>query len=243
MQLQIIEKKAAEFREKWGLGTTEPIVLKSLLQKLNVITLFKPLSPNFSGMAIKAEENRFMLINANHSFGRQRFSICHELYHLFVQENFTPHQSSAGNEKSEDKEERNADLFASNLLLPKDGLIKHIPDEELLKKDKITLGTIISLEQYFGCSRAALLGRLKELKLVSKDHVSKFYYNVKKSALEYGYSIKIYEPHLEETVIGDYGQKAKKLFDAEKISEGHYHSLMSAIGIDLLNLDDLSDED
>ena len=39
-------------------------------------------------MLVKQDDVKFMLINANHSIGKQNFSIAHELYHLFVQENF-----------------------------------------------------------------------------------------------------------------------------------------------------------
>ena len=55
-----IEKEASEFRAKYGFANFDPIRLKSLLLKLNVITLFKPLSENFSGMAVKVENARFM---------------------------------------------------------------------------------------------------------------------------------------------------------------------------------------
>ena len=43
--------------------------------------------------------------------------------------------------------------------MPDDGIISLIPDSEL-KKDKIVLSTILKVEQYFSCSRRALLYRL-----------------------------------------------------------------------------------
>lgn len=36
----------------------------------------------------------------------------------------------------------------------------------------------------------------------------------------------------EGRVIGDFGEKARKLFEADKISEGHYRELLHKIGID-----------
>jgi len=80
-----IEKEAAEFRTRLGYTSYDPIGLKSLLIKLNIITLFKPLSEKFSGMAVKVEDTCFMFVNSSHSIGRQNFTICHELYHLFIQ--------------------------------------------------------------------------------------------------------------------------------------------------------------
>ena len=43
----ILEKQALSFRNDYGLSSTDPIRLKSLLQKANVITAFAPLSENF----------------------------------------------------------------------------------------------------------------------------------------------------------------------------------------------------
>jgi Zn-dependent peptidase ImmA (M78 family) len=231
-----IEKEASEFRNINGFTSSDPIRLKSLLIKLNVITLFKPLSENFSGMAVKVGNNRFILINSNHSLGRQHFSICHELYHLYIQENFTPHHCSAGIFNKKDYTEFNADLFAAYLLIPKDGIVGLIPDEQL-NKDKITLETILKIEHYFSCSRSALLNRLHEMQLISTKKVEEFKKNIILTAGKYGYDNSLYKPGNENTVIGDFGTLAKQLFDNEKISEGHYSELMNSIGFDTFNID------
>ena len=41
----------------------------------------------------------------------------------------------------------------------------------------------------------------------------------------------IYEAANEGLVIGDFGEKARNLFDKEKISESHYMELLSKISI------------
>src|SRR5690554_5914434 len=128
-----IEKAASEFRTRHGFTNLDPIRLKSLLLKLNVITIFKPLSENLSGMAVKEGDYRFMLINSRHSIGRQHFSICHELYHLYIQKDFIPHHRSAGLFDKKTEHEYKADLFAAYLLMPKDGIINLIPECELDK--------------------------------------------------------------------------------------------------------------
>ena len=72
----IIERQVAEFRADNGLSASEAINLKSLLLKLNVLTIFRPLSDNFSGMCLKdGSGHRFMLVNSSHSRGRQHFTI------------------------------------------------------------------------------------------------------------------------------------------------------------------------
>jgi hypothetical protein len=56
---------------------------------------------------------------------------------------------------------------------------------------------------------------------------------VKNSALAYGFDKSLYEGGNHGLVIGEYGEKAKNLFEKEIISESHYFSLMNDIGIDL----------
>jgi Zn-dependent peptidase ImmA (M78 family) len=234
----VLEKSAAAFRAGNGLGSTDSIRLKSLLQKLNVITVFSPLSGNFSGMALKADtDTRFMLVNSTQSLGKQHFTICHELFHLYVQENFSSQVCHTGTFNKSDKNEYYADVFASYLLLPTEGLTAHIPNEELEKK-KISLSTILFIENFYSCSRRALLYRLRNLKLISSDEYEAYATNVKRGALQNGYFTDLYEAGNDKVVIGDYGSVARSLFDKENISESHYYSLLADLGIDVTKIDD-----
>lgn len=233
----LLEKAAVQFRSEHGISTKDAIRLKSLLQKLNTITIFKPLVHDFSGMALKTgnHENvyRFMLVNSGQSTGKQHFTICHELYHLYIQKNFVSRICKTGLfDKKQDREEYNADVFASFLLLPTDGLIELIPDKELHEK-QISLSTIVYLEQFFSCSRRALLYRLKRMKLITDAIYDLYTPNVKRSALEYGYNTSLYEPGNDGVIIGDYGTSAKKLFDKDLISQSHYFSLLADLGINI----------
>ena len=107
-----------------------------------------------------------------------------------------------------------------------------IPEKELLAKD-VSLATILKLEHYFSVSRSALLIRLEALKLIGKARYDELKaIPVIRSAVEYGYDLSLYRPGNENLVVGDYGVKAKLLFDDDKISEGHYVELLSRIGID-----------
>jgi Zn-dependent peptidase ImmA (M78 family) len=238
----LLEKEASGFRNEHGLGSTDPIRLKSLLQKLNIITVFSPLKDAFSGMALKVIQSdvtyRFMLVNSNQSLGKQHFTVCHELYHLCIQKDFSARLCQTGLfEKKDDINEYNADIFASFLLLPTEGLLSNIDDQELETR-KISLPTILYLENFFGCSRRALLYRLKGLKLISNSEYTAFCTNVKRGALENGYEISLYEAGNNKLVIGDYGAVAKSLFDGEQISQSHYYSLLGDLGIDISQISD-----
>jgi Zn-dependent peptidase ImmA (M78 family) len=230
-RLEII-RDAEKFRADNGLGSGDPIKIKSLLLRLNVQTFFLPLKDYISGMSVKAGQFNFMLINSNHSIGRQNFTILHECYHLFFQKDFESRICSSEKFDSKDQNEMKADWFAAFVLMPEKGIAELIPDNET-NKDKISIPTLLYLEHYFGCSRTALLQRLKEMKLITEDFMSEYRQNIKYTAAMYGYETKLYEPGREKMFIGDYGSTAKQLYDEEKISQSHFISLMQDIGIDL----------
>ena len=232
-----LRKEAIDFRTELGFGETDSINLKSLLIKLDVIVVFKSIPDNISGMAVKTPIKNFILINALHSIGRQNFSICHELFHLYKQTGFVPHHCKAGSFDKNHQTELMADVFASYFLIPDGGVLHLIPEDEVSKRDQISIETVLKIENYFSCSRSALLYRLKEMSIISSHRYNEFNQNVRKTAKEYGYSTELYESGNEGLVIGNYGVLAKQLFDKEKISEGHYYSLLNDIGIDLLNSD------
>jgi Zn-dependent peptidase ImmA (M78 family) len=238
-----LKKEAIDFRSELGFGETDSINLKSLLIKLDVIAVFKSISDNISGMAVKTLIKNFILINASHSVGRQNFSICHELFHLYKQDGFIPHHCKAGSFDKDHQTELMADVFASYFLIPDGGVLHLIPEYEVSRKDLISIETILKIENYFGCSRTALLYRLKEMLIITSRKYDELNQNVRKTAKEYGYSTELYESGNEGLVIGNYGVLAKQLFDKEKISEGHYYSLLNDIGIDLLNSEVNGDSD
>ena len=112
-QIRLIEQMVVKFRQDVGLGNTDAINLKSLLLKLKVVSIFRPLSDDFCGMSLKdSSSHRFMLINSNHSKGRQHFTIAHELFHLFIEENPKPHKCTLSN-GSKNPIEQQANMFAS----------------------------------------------------------------------------------------------------------------------------------
>jgi len=231
MKKDLIEIKASELRTEWGISPYDPVPVKQLLLKLNILTLFKSLGDNFSGMCLKRDDSRFILINANHARGRQHFTIAHELYHLYVQETFEVHYCNPGSSNSS-KQEKEADFFSSLFLMPEIGIKSMLPKEELLQNE-VSMASLLKLEHFFGVSRNALLVRLSALRLISKKRFDQLReMPVIRSAKEYGYDISLYQPGNDGLVLGDYGVKAKTLFDKGLISEGHYIELLSKIGVD-----------
>jgi len=228
-QIKLIERSVVKFRQEVGLGDTDAINLKSLLLKLKVLTIFRSLSDNFSGMSLRdSSSHRFMLINSNQPRGRQHFTIAHELYHLFIEDNPKPHKCGS-NSGAKNLIEQQADMFASILLMPEDGIIQMLTQDELTKGEVI-LASVIKLEHYYSVSRAALLNRLCDLSLITREAKDSFAkLAVIQTAREYGYDIALYKSGNENLIIGDFGEKARNLFDAGKISEGHYIELLNKL--------------
>lgn len=228
MTIQEAELCAQQFRaSKLEIGLAEPVNIKHALRKLSIITMYRPLSDKAYGISVKSANGRmFILTNSNSTRGRQHFTIAHEFFHLFYDESPKPHVCNAdGNDVSE----KNANRFASVLLLPREGVLKAVPEEEL-KSRSLSLATLFRIEQYFQVSRQTALYRLKDLNLISEAQLEDFRaLNVLKSACEYGYDGALYQKGNEGLVIGDYGEKARLLFEQGKISEGHYNELMNIL--------------
>lgn len=227
--LDVAENCACKLRLELQLSQTEPINVKTLLRMLRIVALYKPLSDGLYGLSVKSadERFRFMLINCNSTRGRQHFTVAHELYHLYYDPNPSPHFC---NEAYSDDSERSANLFARSLLLPRQGLIKAIPDDEL-QSGSVSLTTILNLEALFGVSHQMLVIRLKELKLISQSLCERLMaLKIKQEASLRGFDTDLYSKGNEGLVLGDFGAKARELFEKDLISEGHYVELLRKIG-------------
>lgn len=219
---------ATKLRMAAGLNNNEPIHIKSLLLKLGILTRYRPLSENTYGLSLQTADRRlrFMLINSNSTRGRQHFTAAHELYHLYFDPAPMPHVCRKDVQKP--ASERDADLFASTLLMPAQGIMAEIPVSEM--RGAISAGTILRLEQLFAVSHEAMIYRLQSLALLREAEVERFLsFNILKVAHAYGYALSLYNKGNENVTIGDFGANARKLFDMGKISEGHYIELLNQI--------------
>lgn len=234
MQLELL---ALKFRQEQGVKFDEPVSIHQMLRNKNVVASFQPLSEGFEGMAIKIpnkekEARLFMLVNTSSVYSRQRFTACHELYHLLYQENFCVSYDTDNDNGKKSIEEQSADYFARCLLLPRDGVLSLIPEQER-RRDAISLATILKIEQNFRCSRACLLYKLKEMDFISDAVYGALQHDVIRGAAEYGYPTSLYKPTYSKELLGDYNVKARQLYDLGKISQAKYFGLLYDMGIDL----------
>lgn len=219
------EYLAQILREQIGLSLSEPASVKTVLRKLDILTMYCPLSEDAYGMSIKSPSGKgFVMVNSNSARGRQHFTVAHELYHLYFDPDPKPHMCN----NSMEGEERNANMFAEAFLMPRAGIYKLLTREGV--RGDIDIAQILRLEQYFEVSRSSLLIRLRKMDLISEQRYTQLKdMKVKETARAYGYDLSLYEPGNKGVVIGDFGEKARLLFEQEKISEGHYMELINMI--------------
>lgn len=221
--------KALGLRKGLGEDTTSPIDIFSLAHTITQLTLvFYPMGDHLSGMCIKNDGNPVIAVNSSMSVGRQRFSMAHELYHLYFDENkqstVCAIKIGTGNDT-----EKAADQFASYFLMPPVALSESIKKILGTKKENVGIKEIVKLEQYFGVSRQALLCRLIEDNKLTAQQADQFRQGVIRSALSLGYDDSLYKPLPEDKQYKTYGyyiQQAEELLRKDLVSNGKYEQLL-----------------
>jgi Zn-dependent peptidase ImmA (M78 family) len=221
--------KALSLRKELGGDTMSPIDIFSLAHTIKRLTLvFYPMGDRLSGMCIKNDGNPVIGINSSMSVGRQRFSMAHELYHLYYDEykqsTVCAIKIGAGNDT-----EKAADQFASYFLMPPVGLVESIRKMHGTSKENFGIKEIVILEQYFGVSRQALLYRLIEDNILTAQQADQFRQGVILSAVNLGYDDSLYKPlpaNKQYKTYGYYIEQAKELYQKDLISTGKYEQLL-----------------
>lgn len=221
--------KAEQLKKSLDIDVDSPVDIVNIALRIGKLSIvYYPLGESISGMCIKGKSSeRIIAINSQMTLGRQHFSIAHEFYHLFYDENMTTvcaKTIDGGNEK-----ERTADLFASYFLIPNADLKSRIKSMMGSRK-KISINDIVRLEQIYGVSHQSMLIRLKKNGLINESELEKFC-NVSPAhiARSLGYSNALYCPNPEETQYGTYGfhiDQISEAYNKELISDGKYEELL-----------------
>lgn len=222
---KLVSYHAYETRKKLALDENSPVDIEDVILNNNQFTLiYKPMSDNISGLCIKEGNNKIIAVNSNFSKGRQRFTIAHELCHLYYHDDGIYICSAKIDDERVNDFEKEADLFASLFLAP-DG--SFYSDYMMLCKIEDNKENIcIRLEQKYGLSHVATLIRLKIDKLITEKEFNKLQISPIKLASSLGYSTELYLPTKKNIVMGRYISLAKELLDKDKISINKYESLL-----------------
>ena len=222
-----LSTKAQELRQFLGEDKNSPVDIFSLVSQIEGLTLvFYPLGNNISGMCVKDEEVKLIAINSTMSYGRQRFSLAHELYHLYYDDAAGFNVCSRILDPKSENEKR-ADQFASYFLAPykalKDALKKTIQNGSL------SMQNVIALEQYYGMSHLAMLWRLVSERYLSQEELNDYSYGVISEARILGYDDKLYNPmpiELQRRTYGHYLKQVEELRQKDLVSSGKIDELL-----------------
>lgn len=239
-RLEIFQQAIAA-RKKLGESDVSPIDVFAVVQNIEHLSLvLYPMGDNISGMCVKIGKDTIIAINSSMSVGRQNFSIAHELYHYYYDND----QSSIICKKAigiGNETEQKADWFASFFLMPF--------GEEVIKKDgePVSFEKVIQLEQYYRVSHQAMLYRLLNEKYIDQKQFDEYRRNVTRTAAMLGFDTSLYKPsrsEKERRTYGYYIKQAQELLDNGIISDGKYDQLLlEAFRPDLVYGDETEEEE
>lgn len=159
-----VARLAREVREYLGLGTGPVGNLFRVVDEHFLVfrlPLGKDLHTSPSGLFLNHPQAGFCIaVNCEMTFGRQVFTLAHEIGHAFFHSQQTPALiSMAGAPVTR---ERFADAFAGEFLVPGDTLSKLVRELDVVGEEVADPAVVVHLQRHFGVSYAALLVRLRQ---------------------------------------------------------------------------------
>ena len=143
------EKVLKEIKEKKG-KITFPINPFELLKDQNVIITYSDFD-KMEGLLLYDKRQSFVSININRPITRQRFTAAHELGHMLLHTEIKGNNFICPISGKKNDIEKEADTFASNLLMPTEELNKKV-DFYAKENGKVGLDECLLIAEYFGVS-------------------------------------------------------------------------------------------
>lgn len=225
-----LNSEAVLLRKEFGEDTNSPIDIFSLIHNNKDLTIiFYPMSSRISGICSKDEKNKIIGVNSTSTYGRQRFTIAHELYHLYFDKDFENIVCFKDLEINKSSTEKEADIFASYFLAPYEALSNFIRNKLGKEKNEIVIEDVVRIEQHFGISRQAILWRLINDGYLRPEKAETMKTGIIASARRLGYDDKLYIPTPEDKQYATYGKYvrlAEELKTKELVSTGKYEELL-----------------
>lgn len=225
--------RANDTRNAFGLGD-EPISdIFLLLERQGIFLFLKPLESNASALFMKMKKTHLVIINSNRTLGHQIFSAAHELSHFLFDKHLTGGICVANKRDQNLEVEKLADLFAAYFLMPEEGLLKHLAKRKKDLHTKLTIPDLISLQQYFKVSWAAMLYRLLNMQLLTHQEVEQLRsIPITREALKLGYELDLYRTNQKEIVSKKYLEQVNFAYENHEISKKKFDEYLLDVGID-----------
>lgn len=157
---------------------TGPIPVENIVQSLRIELRFQAGDDDLSGFLLRDPKGGRAIIgvNSKHHKNRQRFTMAHELGHFLLHKGESVHIDGfdrafqlklrdEDSSKGTDNEEKEANLFAAELLMPESFLTKDLSD--LADIDLFRQDVLKPLAKKYGVSTEALTFRLAYLGEIS----------------------------------------------------------------------------
>lgn len=222
-----LNAKAQELRERLGEDANSPVDIFALANQIDKLTVvFYPLGENISGMCVRDEYVKLIAINSLMSYGRQRYSLAHELYHLYYDDS-AGFNVCAKRLDSKSISEKCAEQFASYFIAPYMSLRKEV--KRIVNKGALNFENVIALEQFFGMSHQAMLWRLISEGFLTKAEADIYSCGVRAKARSLGYDERLYlpmQPENRRRTYGYYIKQVKALQEKDIVSAGKIDELL-----------------
>ncbi|WP_375579070.1 XRE family transcriptional regulator [Marivirga tractuosa] len=144
-------------RKQFKLKNGEPVKnIFSIIEQSGIIIYELDANEKFDGVSFQTENGfPLIIVNSNFSNDRKRFTLAHELGHL-VMHVLTENPISEYRNK-----EKEADQFASEFLMPEDGIRNSLLN--------LKLSYLADLKSYWLTSMGAIIRKAKDLHCISAD--------------------------------------------------------------------------
>lgn len=156
---------AKEIREKWGLSKYPILDIFSLVESKDFLLLRFPNSNKISGVYIekqgRIENYKCIYVNTLDPYGRQNFTLAHELYHVFFEK--SSDAVCLESKRSQDPIEFTAERFASHFLIPVETLIEYLSANKINSQKAISFKMIVYLQSIFKVSFLAMVYSIERL--------------------------------------------------------------------------------
>jgi Zn-dependent peptidase ImmA (M78 family) len=172
-----IESNVKNFYSLTGISNNQDVlnilqIVRPAFQKKNFLVLEFPFADDEIGaLCYKGDVLGYILINTSLPKVNANFAICHEIYHVFYQENEFKSKIEFANEQYfEYEEEFAANLFAGMLLMPEASFRQMYRLFKEESKENVQ-DIIIRLMNYYQVPYMAVLIRCYELGLIESNNV------------------------------------------------------------------------
>lgn len=166
---KIAKETAREILTRFG--SRVPVEIESIVEAHGISVTVEDLEVSVSGILVIKPKHTHLIVNGSHPMGRLRFTLAHELGHYLLHRDTSSvfideaplFYRDARSEQGVDQREVEANVFAAELLMPEAVLRAELRAVPLSAEDD----AIQKLAARYGVSSAAMINRLKNLKLAT----------------------------------------------------------------------------